>query len=160
MRKNLVNYIGSDNAEIRGEYNKLRAQLGSILRELHALRDAGEEADVLSLDAIKLEMEENDIILNGDLDQLIREGRITAEMATSLMNDSGYSQHIARNLIDMGSSLFASHENNQVSQMIRAHFFCIGFDLCPDYISYLLFIPRGAGGFCKRLYKGFHKSSS
>jgi phosphate:Na+ symporter len=77
MRKNLMTYIVSDNASIRAEYNRIRAQLGEILRELATLRDAGEEADLVALDGLRLQMEENDITLNGDLDHLIREDKIS-----------------------------------------------------------------------------------
>ncbi len=110
MRKNLITYIVSDNASIKAEYNKIRAQLGEILRELTTLRDAGEEADMVALDGLRLQMEENDVTLNGDLDRLIREGKITAPMATSLMNDSSYSYDVARNLIAAGSGLFGPHD--------------------------------------------------
>ncbi len=110
MRKNLVAYILSDNASIKGEYNKIRAQLGEILRELNILRESGEDADLVALDGLRLQMEENDSTLNGDLDRLIREGRITAPMATSLMNDSSYAYDVARNLITAGESLFAPRD--------------------------------------------------
>ena len=36
------------------------------------------------------------------MDRLIREDRITPEMASSLINDSGYTQNICRNLINAG----------------------------------------------------------
>ena len=110
MRKNLVAYILSDNASIKGEYNKIRAQLGEILRELNILRESGEDADLVALDGLRLQMEENDSTLNGDLDRLIREGRITAPMATSLMNDSSYAYDVARNLITAGESLFGPRD--------------------------------------------------
>lgn len=110
MRKNLITYIVSDNSSIKAEYNKIRAQLGEILRELTTLRDAGEAADLVALDGLRLQMEENDVTLNGDLDRLIREGRITAPMATSLMNDSSYSYDVAKNLIAAGAGLFGPHD--------------------------------------------------
>ena len=110
MRKNLITYIVSDNPSIKAEYNKIRAQLGEILRELTTLRDAGEAADLVALDGLRLQMEENDVTLNGDLDRLIREGRITAPMATSLMNDSTYSYDVAKNLIAAGAGLFGPHD--------------------------------------------------
>ena len=110
MRKNLVAYILSDNASIKGEYNKIRAQLGEILRELNVLREGGEDADLVALDGLRLQMEENDSTLNGVLDHLIREGRITAPMATSLMNDSSYAYDVARNLIAAGESLFGPQD--------------------------------------------------
>ncbi|MFZ1536105.1 MAG: Na/Pi symporter [Chromatiaceae bacterium] len=110
MRKNLITYIVSSNASIKAEYNRIRAQLGEILRELTTLRDAGEDADLVALDGLRLQMEENDSTLNGNLDHLIRDGRITAPMATSLMNDSSYAYDVARNLIAAGESLFGPQD--------------------------------------------------
>ncbi len=110
MRKNLITYIVSSNASIKAEYNRIRAQLGEILRELTTLRDAGEDADLIALDGLRLQMEENDSTLNGNLDHLIRDGRITAPMATSLMNDSSYAYDVARNLIAAGESLFGPQD--------------------------------------------------
>jgi phosphate:Na+ symporter len=70
----------------------------------------------LSLDAVKLAIEEEDIIANGELDRLIRDNAISAEMATSLMNDSAYAYDVADNLIQMGRVLFVApgHELQDV----------------------------------------------
>ncbi len=107
LHKNLALYIVSPNEHIRGEYNKIRAQLASVLRQI-AETAASEEVDsMLSLDAIKVEMEENDSTANGMLEQLIREGLITPQMATSLMNDVAYAYDVAKNLVQMGEALFA-----------------------------------------------------
>ena len=109
MHKNLSQYIVSDNENIRAEYNQIRAQLGSVLRQLgEAMDNQDDPTTVLSLDAIKLEMEEDDSTANGVLEILIRENSITAEMATSLMNDSAYAYDVAKNLIQMGETLFAT----------------------------------------------------
>jgi len=111
MHKNLVQYIVSDNDDIRAEYNSIRVQLGEVLRRLAEARNEPDDpTSVLSLDAIKLEMEENDSTANGILEVLIRESRITAPMATSLMNDSAYAYDVAKNLVQMGEVLFASHD--------------------------------------------------
>lgn len=109
MHKNLSQYIVSDNENIRAEYNQIRTQLGSVLRQLGvANANQDDPMTVLSLDAVKLEMEENDSTANGVLEILIRENSITAEMATSLMNDSAYAYDVAKNLIQMGETLFAT----------------------------------------------------
>ena len=114
MHKNLSQYIISDNADIRKEYNAIRVQLGSVLRRLAKARDEKDDpTSILSLDAIKLEMEENDSTANGILDVLIREGRITAPMATSLMNDSAYAYDVAKNLVQMGEVLFSIYDPDQ-----------------------------------------------
>jgi len=104
MHKNLSQYIVSDNEFIRAEYNKIRIQLGDVLRQLG---EAGEGGDILSLDNLKLEMELNDSTLNGTLEKLIRNDHITAEMSTSLMNDSSYAFDVTKNLVQMGEVLFA-----------------------------------------------------
>ncbi len=111
LRKNLETYIVSDNPHIMEEYNQFRVQLGNILRELSALRLESEDPEnvtLLDLDGLKVEMEEGDVVANGMLDRLIREDKITATMATSVMNDSAYTYDISTKLIDMGMVLFAA----------------------------------------------------
>lgn len=108
MHKNLAHYIVSDNPYIRAEYNKLRAQLGNLMRELGKIRlNEDGVSSLLSFDSLRVEMERNDSTTNGTLEQLIRENKLTAKMATSLMNDSTYAYSIARNLIRVGEALFA-----------------------------------------------------
>ena len=114
MHKNLKQYIVSDNKDIRTEYNSIRVQLGEVLRRLAEARNEQDDpTTVLSLDAIRLEMEENDSTANGILEVLIRENRITAPMATSLMNDSAYAYDVAKNLVQLGEVLFASRDPEQ-----------------------------------------------
>jgi len=111
LRKNLTNYMGSDNPHAAEEYDLLRVRLGNILRELSALRlgiDDPANVVILDLDSLKAEMESGDIVANGVLDKLIREDKITGEMATSMMNDSTYTYDISTKLIDMGMVLYAT----------------------------------------------------
>jgi phosphate:Na+ symporter len=53
-------------------------------------------------------MKENDSTVNGMLETLIRENKITPLMATSLMNDASYAYHVTNNLVQMGEVLFAT----------------------------------------------------
>ncbi len=110
LQKNLSRYIASDNDAIRREYNHLRVQIANVLRQLQLMRNNNEDDTVLSLDMLKVEMEKTDASVNGMMDKLIRENAITAPMATSLMNDSGYAYDISRNLVEMGATLFADHD--------------------------------------------------
>jgi len=101
----------SDNPHVIKEYALFRARLGNILRELSALRlnmDDPENVIILDLDGLKAEMQDGDSVANGMLDQLIRDNKITGEMATSIMNDSSYVYDISAKLIDMGMVLFAA----------------------------------------------------
>lgn len=104
LHKNLSVYIVSDNQYIRDEYNKIRLHLLQVLR---FLEETKESDDILSLDELKLEMQVNDTMSNGTLEELIHKERITAEMATSLMNDSSYAFDVSDKLIKMGEILFA-----------------------------------------------------
>ena len=51
------------------------------------------------MEAARLRLENLDIISNGRIDALIRENKIDAKMATSLINDSTTAYHICKNLI-------------------------------------------------------------
>jgi len=109
LQKNMSQYMISDNEYIRAEYNKLRAHLGSVLRRLGVVEQEGDDpTSILSLDIIKLEMEENDSTVNGVLEALIREENISPLMATSLMNDASYAYDVTKNLVQMGEVLFAT----------------------------------------------------
>ncbi|MBA1444090.1 MAG: Na/Pi symporter [Chromatiales bacterium] len=109
MHKNLSQYIVSDNEHIRAEYNRIRSYLGSVLRRLGVVQQEGDDpTSVLSLDIMKVEMEENDTTVNGTLESLIREESITPHMATSLMNDATYAYDVTKNLVQMGEVLFAT----------------------------------------------------
>lgn len=114
LNKNLVKYAFSDNASIRGEYNKLRVQIANVLRDLVAMQNLDpEEHSVLSFDVIKLEIEEAEVKLNDRLIRLIHNKKITPLMGTSLMNDSGYTMDICQNLVSMGESLFVNKDSHQ-----------------------------------------------
>lgn len=113
LQKNLNIYIVSANADIRQEYNNMRIQICRVLQELEVIRSGEDEsATILSLDRLKVEINEKDITKTGRLDRLIREHRISAPMAISLMNDSAYHQDICRNLIHMGGILFISSDES------------------------------------------------
>ncbi|OIO69617.1 MAG: sodium:phosphate symporter [Zetaproteobacteria bacterium CG1_02_53_45] len=107
LQKNMNEYINSDNAYIRDEYNRIRSRIIRVIRRLDKI-GSGNEPDVavLSLDALKLTLEENATILNERLERLIRSHHITADMGVSLINDSNYSYEIIRNLISVSSNLF------------------------------------------------------
>ena len=109
MRENIADYIVSDNEDIRREYNKIRVQLAEIMREMHVLAQSDEEdRDVLTLDECKVAIDEGNIIATGALDALIRENKITAVMASSLMNDLGFARNVVWHLADAGKALYGA----------------------------------------------------
>lgn len=111
MRDNVSTYIASDNPDIRDQYNAIRVELASIMRRIHVLGESDEEdRDVLALDAFKVAADEDNAVATGVMDRLIREGRITATMGTSLMNDLGYARDVVWRLAEVGKALFGAHD--------------------------------------------------
>jgi phosphate:Na+ symporter len=106
LRKNTAAYIASDNDAIRREYNEFRLKIATVLRTIHRLREGDESVDIFDLDDLKLGSDEDNSITDGTLSRLIREGEITAAMATSVMNDYVYAENVVRLLADAGRILF------------------------------------------------------
>ena len=63
---------------------------------------------------IEINEKESDIINNWIIDSLIRENRVTNEMATSLINDSNYKNLALNNLLEIAEFAF----NNEISEEI------------------------------------------
>lgn len=116
LQKNLSRYITSDNHYLRKEYEQLRLDLATLLRELEVIKTTGTtESAVLSLDILRLKTKENDKALNNRLAEAVREKVIDAKQATSLMNDSNYVYEMTKNLVKMGEVLFST-ENESVRE--------------------------------------------
>ena len=60
LQENLARYIGSDNEVMRDAYNRLRLQVGLVVRDLEEMRAAGGGVlDLSSLDALRLVVDED-----------------------------------------------------------------------------------------------------
>lgn len=109
LQKNLDVYMVSNNPRIREEYDAIRLQLATVLRGLSLVREQGDDsAAILSLDNLKSEVDYSEAKIISTVDELIRNNRISPEMATSLMNDSSYAYNISSKLVEMGEALFSS----------------------------------------------------
>ena len=86
--------------------------LASVLRELYRVRhnEQSDSAMILSLDRLRLDMEEYDHNLNHSLSSLIRQKLINGPMSVSLLNDSGYASDVTRKLVQMGEVLFSQSD--------------------------------------------------
>jgi phosphate:Na+ symporter len=113
MHKNMSHFIASDNEYIRAEYNKIRSFIGSVLHRLSIIqKSTDDDTGIFLLDVMRLEMEENDSLVNVSIENLVREEKITPLMATSLMNDASYAYDVTKNLLQMGETLFATGEQS------------------------------------------------
>jgi phosphate:Na+ symporter len=111
LRKNITRYMVSPNGDIRREYNALRIQLAGLCREINELRSvAAKDRNVLGLDSFRVAIDEESSVVNGEVDRLIREGRITAKMGTSLMNDHGYARDAIWYLTGIAKTVFGAHD--------------------------------------------------
>ena len=113
LQKNLMRFLASDNEKMRGVYNMIRVQIANIIRELEDMRQTGEGViDMVSLDALKLVVNEDQEKLNSAMSALIGKRSITPLMGSSLMNDSSYAFDISINLISAAQTLFVSRERD------------------------------------------------
>jgi phosphate:Na+ symporter len=108
----------SDNDAVKKEYNKLRSLIVKVLREIEVVRASDDPSkSTLSLDSLKLEVQEKTEKINGGLDTLIRNNEIDVQMATSLMNDISYCREICWDLVAAGSQLFSTVDRDDQSAM-------------------------------------------
>ena len=113
IQENLIKYVGSDNQNMKVLYNRIRVQIGLVIRDLEEMRVSdGGVVDVLSLDALKLQVGEEKESINESITDLISKGTITPAMGSSLINDSGFAHDICMNLIEAAESLFVSGDRD------------------------------------------------
>jgi phosphate:Na+ symporter len=111
LQKNLNYYSKSNNTVILNEYNKLRSQLVTVLRSIQQIRDdeqiiASEEEILTRIEVQKEIAIDNEKILNQNIDTLIRENKINSTMASSLINDVGFTFSICRKLLKSAAVLW------------------------------------------------------
>ncbi len=112
LQGNLVAYVGSEKQEMREVYNRVRVQIGLIIRDLEEMRASGGGVlDVLSLDALKVLVDEEQKSISRTVTELVGKRVITPAMGTSLINDAGFAHGIALNLIQAAQTLFVKGEH-------------------------------------------------
>ena len=112
MRKNVNRFTTRDTGLMRDLYNQARLEIAEILREIDRLQHA-DPADrtTLWLDETRVQLESDRREFDRRIDGLIRDNSITAEQATSCLNDSGYAYAVMRNLIDVARELYAEPDS-------------------------------------------------
>ena len=95
----------SENPHLRREYNRFRVRVGSVLRDLAALDTTGDASlRLLALDQIRVDARNAEQSAESTIDRLIREDAISADVATSLTNDSNYTKIVVDSLVDMAEA--------------------------------------------------------
>lgn len=107
LRKNVSKYMVSDNMHIQKGYDRLRHKVSRVLREIYVTqKDTNPESHLIRLEALKEKAIQSDLLLDGTLDKLIREKKISSTMATSLLNDSDIVANLIKRLIDTTELLY------------------------------------------------------
>lgn len=116
LKKNLQKSGLSHNKYLKQEYDKVRCQIASLLRELEAIKTVKSDSELplLSLDMLKAKLKDQNKLMMENIEALIRERKISAEMGTSLMNDSVYVYDIQYNLISVASTVFIDHSTESI----------------------------------------------
>ncbi len=113
LRKNATEYLLSDNEHIRDEYNRLRYQIALLLREIYEVReedDIDHALAVRDLKKLRKKIRISHDELSTHISGILRDQRITPEMATSLLNDFNYADDTLKNLVSCAKALLSSHE--------------------------------------------------
>lgn len=109
LRKNLNHYSRSSNRQMRKEYNRFRVRIGELLRDIAVLqKEESDDVQLLALDAVRVALRDGDQFSDRAIDALIRSGGVSAQMATSLMNDSRYVDEVMQRLLSMVEGLLKS----------------------------------------------------
>ena len=86
-----------------------------ILREIHLTKVAEDPSSHLDrLEDLKNKAKKSDVLMDGSLDRLIRENKISSVMATSLANDSEIVARITSSLIETAQLLYIDIDTHMV----------------------------------------------
>ncbi len=115
LQKNVVKYSKSANESIKNQYLDIVYDFVSLINQIEGLNQVKDEKEkLLSISRLELYVEKNDYLTNKHIDSLIRESKITHQMASSLINDTYYKNNIFKNFLDVSEII----SNNQISYEI------------------------------------------
>ena len=107
LQGNIDKYMLSDNEHIKKQYNRLRRKMVQVLRAIYLNKiEDGIQAYLTKFAVLREKVSENDVLIDGTLDHLIRDGLITSEMALSLANDNRNIAEISEHLMDAVELLY------------------------------------------------------
>ena len=111
LQKNLQKSHASHNVYLKQEYDKIRYQIATLLRDIEEIKTQKlvSELPLLSQDMLKVKLKDQNIVMMENIEVLIREHKISSQMGTSLMNDSAYVYDIQSNLISMATIVFINY---------------------------------------------------
>jgi phosphate:Na+ symporter len=108
IQKNLKKYTVNNNPHISNEYNKIREHILTQLIFLRKIFNIEDKNIILSLiNEIEKEYANYSAYIQDTINSLIKNGRISLTMSSSLINDSAYVKNISKNIIEMTKIIYA-----------------------------------------------------
>ncbi len=112
LRRNATLYTSRPQGAVTELYNGLRTEIARILVEIEKLdRAVPEDRSRLWLDEERVHVESDNRETNKRIENLIRDGRISAKVATSFLNDSSYAYGAMRELIEAGRTYYVAADS-------------------------------------------------
>lgn len=116
LQKNLQRFMVSGNPDIRHGYNTIRQHVAAIIQGILDIRLQEDGVmDMLALDALKLTIDEHRTSMADEVTWLIASRKISAQMGSSLLNDSAYAHDVSMNLVTAAQTLFGAAEPELLS---------------------------------------------
>ena len=112
LRRNIINYIDSDNEYIKNEYNKFRRRIVKVLRAINRLKfDENKEASYNEFLEMRNTAKNASKKGNKNINNLIRNHLITNYMASSLVNDHENVNDMIKKLLQVGELLYGERDS-------------------------------------------------
>ncbi|MBT8262110.1 MAG: Na/Pi cotransporter family protein [Bacteroidia bacterium] len=111
LTPNVSMYIESDNQYVRKEYNRLRKKIAKVLRIIYRFRTK-KDKDVYHEKLMRLKNEAKEEIhrTSDSIEKLIREGLVTVDMGSSLVNDRDNVNDTIKKLISIADLLYGERD--------------------------------------------------
>ncbi len=109
-------YLASDNKHIKKVYNTFRQKVVKVLRVIYLFRTEKEKEQYhQKLLELRQQSKENILKSNLEIDRLIRKDLITADMTSSLVNDTDNLNSLIKELIEVAEILYG-HSDTSLSE--------------------------------------------
>jgi len=114
LQRNMTHYLHGQNKDMGNAYQQLREAIAETLRAIANIRDLDDPLESrLALDHQMLIRQRQSEDSDSLTENLIRSRKISAEMATSLMNDKGYAMRVCHSLLEAARYLFIDEQQPQ-----------------------------------------------
>jgi len=116
---NVTKFLVSENKEVKKMYDGFRRKVIKVLRVIYLFRtEEDQEFYSIKLKELKEEADKNILLGNKEINKLIREDKIKADTASSLVNDHDNVNSLIKNLIEVAELLYG-HQDPLVESGIK-----------------------------------------